>query len=296
MYGRDERIADFVHIRGGVVRQSTLYAGGWTKYMIAGAVASGAIMRVRRSWVTVPDADPLLVIAARAGVVLTCVTQAKRLGLWVLSVDRLHVAAASHVCDAGERTQSADLDPQAGFARVHWGHPLVPRHPDALVDPVENVLSTVAGCQPLEPALAIWESALRQGMVDALALQRLPLSGSARRILEMASPFSDSGLESFVVPRLRWLDVRIVPQAWLHGHRVDFLVGARLVLQIDGSHHVGAQRTSDIVHDANLMLQGYHVIRVGYRQVIDDWPGVQDLIARAIAQGLHRAGRVGARW
>ena len=34
---------------------------------------------------------------------------------------------------------------------------------------------------------------------------------------------------------------------------------------------------------------GYHVIRVGFSQVIDDWPAVQDVIMRAVAQGLHRA-------
>ena len=60
------------------------------------------------------------------------------------------------------------------------------------------------------------------------------------------------------------------------------------MLQIDGGHHVGQQRTSDIAHDAQLMLLGYHVIRVGYEQVVNDWPAVQDVIMRAVAQGLHR--------
>jgi very-short-patch-repair endonuclease len=73
------------------------------------------------------------------------------------------------------------------------------------------------------------------------------------------------------------------------GHRVDALIGARLVLQIDGKHHVGAQRTENIRHDAELTLLGYHVIRVSYTQMMFDWPQVQDLILRAVAQGLHRA-------
>lgn len=75
----------------------------------------------------------------------------------------------------------------------------------------------------------------------------------------------------------------------LHGHRVDFLIGDRLVLQIDGGHHVGAQREADIAHDAVLRLHGYTVIRVGYAQVTERWPEVQDRILRAIAQGLHLA-------
>lgn len=76
-------------------------------------------------------------------------------------------------------------------------------------------------------------------------------------------------------------------QTWIAGHRVDALIGDRLVVQIDGGTHVGAQRSADIRHDAELMLMGFHVIRVGYHQIIDEWPVVQDQIMRAVAQGLH---------
>lgn len=51
----------------------------------------------------------------------------------------------------------------------------------------------------------------------------------------------------------------------------------------------GAQRTEDIRHDAQLKLMGYHVIRVSYHQIVNDWPAVQAVIIRAVAQGLHRA-------
>ena len=80
----------------------------------------------------------------------------------------------------------------------------------------------------------------------------------------------------------------MTPQVWIAGHHVDFLIGDRLVLQIDGGHHVGAQREADVLHDAHLMSMGYHVIRVGYGQVVGRWHEVQDLITRAIAKGLHR--------
>lgn len=61
------------------------------------------------------------------------------------------------------------------------------------------------------------------------------------------------------------------------------------MLQIDGGHHVGLQRAEDVAHDAALMLMGFHVIRVTYVQVIERWHEVQDLVMRAVAQGLHRA-------
>ena len=40
---------------------------------------------------------------------------------------------------------------------------------------------------------------------------------------------------------------------------------------------------------ASSMLLGYHVIRVTYAQVVERWHEVQDLLMRAVAQGLHRA-------
>lgn len=251
---------------------------GVSDHGVRRALESGHIERVRRGWVASPGADPMLVAAARRGVRLTCITQARRLGLWVLEEDRPHVAAPQH---------SGRVDIPG--ATVHWHKPVVPRHPDALVDPIENVLAVVAHCQPYEAALAIWESALNKRLVDPEVLRRMRLPGAARALLEQASPWSDSGLETFVVPRLLWLRLPLRRQIWIAGHRVDLLIGDRLVLQIDGGHHVGPQREEDIAHDAALRLLGYHVIRVGYAQVLERWHEVQDVIMRAVAQRLHLA-------
>ncbi len=270
-------VAAYVQEDGGVTRTRSLIRAGYSRHRIERALAGGAVFRVRKGWVAAPGADAYLVAAARAGVVVSCVTQARRLGLWVFRENRSHVAAPAH---------SGCATPRG--ATVHRAKPLVPRHPDALVDPIENVLVLVAACQPFEAAFAVWESALRQAIVDREAMERLPLPAVARKILAAALPFSDSGLESFVVPRLAWMKIPLVPQVWLAGHRVDLLIGERLVLQIDGGHHVGEQRESDIEHDAQLTLLGYHVIRIGYWQIVERWHTVQDLIMRAVAQGLHR--------
>lgn len=260
-----------------VVPVRTLLIAGISRHAIRRAIERRELLRVRRGWVAAPDADPLLLTAARGGVVLTCITQAKRLGLWDAGDATLHVAAPSH---AG-RVEVA--------GHVHWGKPVVPRDAVALVDPIENVLSIVARCQPRDTALAIWNSALHARLADLEMLRGLPLPSAARGLLAEATPFADSGLESVVVPRLRWLDVPLRRQIWIAGHRVDLLIGERLVFQIDGGHHVGPQRTRDNEHDVRLMLRGYHVIRVGYEQVVHRWTEVQEQITYAVAQGLHRA-------
>ncbi len=276
------RVTDAVAQRGGIVRAAQVRRLGFGDRAVSGAVREGELVRPRRGWLATPSSDPLLRAAAQAGVVISCVTQAQRLGLWVLRADAAHVAASAH---------SGSVRIKDPSTVVHWAEPIVPRAPDALVDPIENVLALTAACLAFEEALAIWESALERGLVSLPALRRLPFRGRAREVLGSASPFSGSGLESFIPPRLAWLRVPIVPQAWIAGHRVDFLIGDRLVLQIDGGTHIGAQRDGDNAHDAELLLLGYHVVRVGYAQVVHRWHVVQDTIARAVAQGLHLVDR-----
>lgn len=268
-----------VRAADGVVASARLQREGTSVDTIAAAVRSGAVMRLRRRWIAVPDADPSLVAAARGGVTLACCTAAARHGLWVLEQSDTHVAAPPHagrICVAPGTT-------------VHRSRPLIPRHPADLVDGVINVLGMVCTCLPSEQALAIWNSALNRRLVTLDEMKRYPLGARAREIADEATPLADSGLETFLVVRLRWLPERLFPQVWILGHRVDLLIGERLVVQVDGGHHVGAQRESDVRHDALLTLNGYHVIRVGYRQIVDDWPSVQQMILQAIGQGLHRA-------
>lgn len=263
---------------GGVVRAGVVRERGFTRATVEAAVACGELTRPRRGWLALKSADPMLVNAAQRGVVLTCRTQAQRLGLW------LHdTAGPAHVAVMPNAAGGRRLN-----AKLHWGSPIVPRHPDALVDPIENVLAYVAECEPFEQALATWESALNKSLVTLEALRGFSWKPAARRILGCALPFADAGLETYLQNRLRWLRQPIRMQIWIAGHRVDALIGERLVLQIDGAHHVGAQRSEDIRHDAELKLMGYHVIRVSYTQIMFEWPMVQDLIMRAVAQGLHR--------
>ncbi|AZS37928.1 hypothetical protein CVS47_02578 [Microbacterium lemovicicum] len=272
-----EKIQDAAHSVGGVIRVQALRRRGFSRREVERALAAGRIERVRNGWVATRSADPLLVSAARAGVVLSCVTRAQRLGLWVLDGADIHVAAPPH---SGHATWRG--------ATVHWSVPPVPRHPAQLEDTAENALCLVAACQPFESALVVFESALRTGVVARESLRRLRLPASARAVLDEADDYADSGLETLVVPRLRWLGLPLRRQILIAGHRVDLLIGDRLVLQIDGGHHVGAQRDSDMAHDAQLTLLGYHVIRVGYVAVVERWHEVQDVIMRAVAQNLHK--------
>lgn len=257
---------------------SQITALGYSPHAIRKALGTELVFRPRRGWLALRNTDPDLLFAARYGVILSCITQAKRLGLWVLSEDQMHVSIPKR----GHKVQLPD-------SVLHWQRLPLVRAPGTLVDPIENVLDCVAYCQPHDAALAVWDSALQKGLTDYLTLASLPLGFRARRLLEETTPFADSGLETFFRTRLSWLKLPIRSQTWLYGHRVDFLIGDRLIVQIDGKQHSGAQRTEDMQYDAILRARGYHIIRVNYALVVHHWPGVQDQILRAVSRGLHLA-------
>ncbi|MCK2034812.1 endonuclease domain-containing protein [Microbacterium sp. SSW1-49] len=265
--------------RGGVTRVSALRAAGVSAYALRRSKERGELRTVRQGWVALPDADPEVVGAVAHGVILSCVTAARRQGLWVPEKSPLHVAASPHAARISVPSQVV----------VHWAKPIVPRPPDATVDELVNTLSVIAQCQPFESALVIWESAMNKGLIDAARLRGVDLPPPARELLMRARPFADSGRETIFISRLRWMGLRMLPQAWILDRRVDLLIGERLVVQIDGATHTGAQRTRDIAHDAQLVLRGYHPLRFSYEQVMERWHEVQAVIMEAVAQGKHLA-------
>lgn len=262
--------------RKGIARSAELHALGHSEHTIRSVLAHGGLRRLRRGWVALPGADPALVFAAEHGVVLSCVTQAERLGLWGFAVSGRHVAAPH----PGSRSDPCD-------ARVHWNRPPIARRRSLLEDPVENVLSLVATCQPQEQALVLVESALNRRLTARRTLEAMPIPSRLRRLLEVCTPYADSGLETLFRTRLSFLRTSIRSQVWILGHRVDLLIGDCLVIQLDGATHAGAQRDADNLHDARLKLEGYHVLRFGYTQVMHHWETVHDVIVAAVAQGLH---------
>ena len=263
---------------GGVSRSSRLIELGFSRYHQARLLRLGVIVRPAEGWVALPGLDEELLFATQHGVLITCMTLTKRLGLWNTRDCGLHTAVRSV---GGDSHRSGDV--------THWGRPVVRRKPYEVLDPIENALAYIADCQPREEAFAVWESALRKNLVTKSSMERLRLRPAARQILAECTPYSDSGLESMVAHRLRSLWLNVKQQIWMYGHRVDLLVEGWLVIQIDGGHHVGRQRDEDNMHDAVLDANGFVVIRLSYHQVIDDWPAAQHLIMTRLSQG--RPGR-----
>ena len=246
---------------------------------MADAVAQGLLTRVRRSWLIGPTADDALVRAVAAGGRLSCVSAASRNGLWVPPHSALHIAVKP----------TASRVPSDGIV-AHWSIGPAPVGRYAAEDHLLNALLLVAECVSRDLALTVWESAVRRGLVQTGVLARVDWrSPRAREVADACSALSDSGLESIFLARIGGLGVGIRQQVWIDGHPVDFLIGDRLVVQLDGfEHHSSpAARRRDMDADARLMLLGYTVVRFDYQQVMFEWERVEEVLATAIAQRLH---------
>lgn len=269
---------------GGIAHRRALRDRGIRARDLAMTEEEGALRRVRRDWLALPECDPDLIAAVRVGGRLTCVSAADLRQVWVVPDGALHVAVAP--------TAARLHLEQAPPVVVHWNRPVVPVDRASALDPIENVLAHIARCQPLDFAVAAFDSAVRTGAVPLRQLRKLAATqGSAfRRVLALVNPLADTGIES--IPRVRFgrLGIVMVPQVLIDGHHVDGLIGERLVMQFDGygPHSNRVQRNPDLREDARLVVQGYSVLRFSRDQVLDDWDFVLSSTLTTIAEGGDR--------
>ena len=278
----------FVRSLGGIAHRAVVYEAGVSRPTVRAAIDAGRLLRVRRDWVAVPDCATGLRRAVAIGGRLSCLSAAQHLGLWVIDDARFHVAAAS---TASRLRLTPVPEGEVAPELVHWAEPVVSVTPRVAIDPLENVLITVAACQPHENAVVVIDSALNKGLVRRPQLMRLAsrVGGPFAAAVADSDARADSGLETLPRLRLARRGVRMEPQVVIDGHQVDGLVGQRLVLQFDGDrfHSTREDRQRDREEDGRLVLQGFTVLRYGTPDVIDTWNSTETQIMSAIGQGLH---------
>lgn len=266
--------------RKGIAHSSEARAAGFSDREVANAVAVGLAGRVHRSWLVAPTCDPNRAAAASVGGRATCVTAAAMLGLAVPEHDIPHVAVAGN---------SSRLD--GGKILLHWAHGPAPVGRTTVEEPILNILFQAARCLDRPDALALWESAIRKGLVDATVLRRVAWrSTRAAALARVAEDLSDSGLETRFFDGMRESGVAVRRQVKVDGRRIDCRIGDSLLVQLDGFafHSSAADRRRDLEADARLALRGYTVLRFDFYQVFFCWQYVLDTILTAIAQGAHR--------
>lgn len=244
---------------------------------IAHAVQVGALRRVRRGWYATQDAPPTLVAAARAGGRLTCLEALRLHGAWVLPSRDVHVRVASGVAVS-----------RGPGLRIHWTAARV----GPGLDPIECALSQAVGCADLRALVVAADSLVQRRLLTRNVLEQvLRESPRGRRILKLVDPRAESGIETVVRLALHRRGIRSKPQVVVaEVGRVDFLVGERLVLEVDGFEWHGDRVAfeRDRARDRELVRRGYAVMRVTYRQALGEIDAVASDVAELVQRREHR--------
>jgi len=277
--------------RDGLARTSELYADGHSRTALSAAAASGTVIRVRQGWYSTPDIDPLLLEAARIGGRLTCLSALELHGCWSYPTADLHVAVPPNACRLRTRRSKVTRLADAVEPRVatHWcddsdGHRLYRSPIDCLAD--------LIACQEPDAVTAVADSALHRfpWLHDEWRLLVLRSPATKRAYLSAIDGVCESGTESIFFMRMSHLGLPLHRQEQVPGvGRVDFLIGRRLIVEIDGAqYHTDPERfEADRHRDAVLSSKGYRVLRFSYRQVMYAWDEVEAAVIAATVRGDH---------
>jgi very-short-patch-repair endonuclease len=274
---------------GGLVATHELHTRGFDRAAIASAVRTGRIRRVRQGWYSSVYLAPTFARAARVGGVATCVTALAAAGVWVLDSElELHVAVKPTACqlrsprDSRERLGTQDVV-------IHW---TLADHVNRLTRSLSDSLIDYAGCATPELLAATANSLLREHPEYRAEWQSLRTRFPQRtqRLLSFVDGVCESGTEFVFWVRLRRLHVRMRRQVWIEGvGRVDFLIGERLVIEINGFEHHGGREQYEADHrrEAFLGAIGHRGLRFSHKQVFEQWDTVEAAVYAAVARGDH---------
>ncbi|WP_259423220.1 endonuclease domain-containing protein [Cnuibacter physcomitrellae] len=169
----------------------------------------------------------------------------------------------------------------------------LPREIVFAVDSVPQSVLHAAHCLDRAHAVAALDSILNLGLLSRPALTDL-LGGQIGRVaalLPLVDPGAQSGIESLCRLGLHAARIGARSQVQIDDvGRVDFLVGDRLVIEVDGREHHATQAgfAEDRRRDLALAARGYLVLRLTYVQVMYQWGEVLATIRGILRRGEHR--------
>ncbi|GAB3599785.1 DUF559 domain-containing protein [Microbacterium tumbae] len=270
------RIEEVLTERGGIARRGDLVRARVGRRHLEQSIAAGRVIRLRKGVYALPGVASDIVTAARHGGELACGDALKAQGVWLLEdpTEAPAPAPAPHVWVGPSNREHAHTGCRC---RVH--HEQEDRTASFGIVPIVLALLQYFACAVEERCFASLESALNLGLlgIRGLAELRRRLPARQRWIVDLARVDAESGLESLLRFRLHLLGIGLRSQVMIDGvGRVDFLLGGRLILEVDGrlNHDGASKRHKDLMRDAAAAAQGYVTLRFDYAMIIFDWPVV----------------------
>lgn len=258
----------------GVISTAQLVQLGLSTWDIHLLVTSDQLSRLRPGWFAGPTANKDVRRAVSLGGALTCISALKLHQLWTPPFQDLHLRRSKH---------RQDKSKTPSLCRPHGPH--LPVHRS--VDPIGVALLAAARCRPTADAVVLLDSALNLRKITESDLVELFTGQPAyvRRLLTMIDT-AESGTETYIRLRLRSHGIKVQSQVEIADvGRVDFLVGERLVIEVDSrAHHDNPEAYHRDRHrDRTLRTMGFHVVRLTYADVMtaELWAAAEaDLLAQ----------------
>lgn len=261
----------FNYAKHGIVSRQALLADGMSRTQLELAQELGTHTRVSRSLFATTSAHSGLVAAIRAGGALSCLSALHLYGIWTVSVPSVH-----HIRRAERRRRDGKV-PGAVECRSTLSHRRVP------LDSLDAALMAVFLNHDDEDAIVAMDCVLHTRLRDRASLQMMLMSAPKRKqqLLGVATGLVESAVESLFRFRLWQVKVRVRPQVHIPGiGRVDFLIGTRLIVEIDGAAYHSGNREfrRDRKRDRRAAEMGYITLRFTAAEVLHAWPEVLGLI------------------
>lgn len=228
----------------------------------------------------VPDA---VKAAVRSGGSLTCLSALREHGVWTYPDRSIHLLRP-------RKARSTYPLPENGCdCRGRFGGA-----EGRLVVPLATALSAALTCHPAVHGVVAVDDIRRRRLLPEHELEHVLAECSARKrsAVAVADGTVESALES-VVRHLLWsAGIGFRVQVVLDGiGRVDFLIGEKLILEVDGFEfhgHVDGFR-NDRRRDLSAAAQGYVTIRVTWWDVLHKWPTILGDLQSIVRRRGHRA-------
>jgi hypothetical protein len=283
---------DVLDRHGGAAKLSAFLAAGLTAYQVAALSHRGVLRRPRSGWYADPSLPWRGQHAIRVGGVLACVSACDSFGLPVPVGSRrdLHVLLpgnAPRVRHHRDRHRYVVAGEDRAVVR-HWS--AVDGTPEGWRTPLLESLVELAGCVPTDWWIAALDAAFHtprggEPMLRDADLQRLRdlLPAALLPALDLVDPTAESCIETLLRLAMHRRGIApVLPQFVPHpAHRVDFLVGSRLIVEADGAAFHDEE--ADRIRDELLVALGYRVLRFTYLEIVYDIESVLNRIEAELA-------------
>ncbi len=267
---------------GGAARTFQLSRAGVRHEALRSAVDSGDLIKITRGCYALPGADPAVVAEVAWRGRACCTTLAKQLGLPALGADdRIHL----HV-PAGRSTGGRHQKPPRQV-QVHWDSDLTG------LDPYLLAIASARRCLGRVAQLAMVDAALERGVIALEDVENCPAIPLKRRLWLADNADATCQSPAETVARMALTRARLPHESQQHivnVGRVDFLVGRRLIVEVDGRdyHSSPAAFARDRRRDRAAQLAGFTTLRFTAAEVLSDPRWFAAAVQRALRAPRRR--------